>query len=102
MMGVVIAQLMRLNTTDSPDPVFGYHTVAIPLSCACHLSAMMVVIVGASRFLHWQDQIAQGYAISSGWELLLIIGLSLAVSSCKVPFQPSSRLTRSRFFLLYS
>lgn len=79
MMGVIIAQLMRLYRSPSPDPVFGFFVVSIPLSLLCHVMAMVIIILGCYRYLHWQSEMARGNAISSGWELIVIFVLTILV-----------------------
>lgn len=78
-LGVAIAQLMRLNTAGSPDLVYGYYAISVPLASGCHIVAIIITVVGAARFFHWQSTMALGHALSSGWELLLVFGLSLLV-----------------------
>lgn len=80
MLGVFIAQLMRLTHSDTPDPVLGFFVVSVPLSSMCHIMALLITGVGFYRFLHWQSEMAKGNAISSGWELITIYILSMLVS----------------------
>jgi len=79
MTGVVIAQVMRLYRSLDPDPILGFFVVSVPLSLVCHVMAMICTIFGCYRFLHWQNEMARGNAISSGWELNVVFMLSLLV-----------------------
>jgi len=79
MMGVFIAQLMRLFRSPNPDPVLGFFVVSVPLSLVCHVVAIIITILGCYRFLHWQSEMARGNAISSGWELVVVFMLTILV-----------------------
>lgn len=95
MMGVIIAQLMRLYRSPSPDPVFGFFVVSVPLSLLCHVMAMVITILGCCRYLHWQSEMARGNAISSGWELIVIFVLTILVclaSGLTLPNLTDSRI----------
>lgn len=80
MLGVFIAQCMRLTRSTNPDPVLGFYVASIPLSAICHVMALVTTILGCVRFLHWQSAMTHGQAISSGLELLIVFVLSLVVS----------------------
>lgn len=80
MLGVVIAQVMRLNASSSPDPVLGFLVVSVPLSAICHVMALVITCLGFYRFLHWQAELARGRALSGGWEMMTIFVLSILVS----------------------
>lgn len=78
-LGVVIAQLLRLQNSSTSDPPF--FDVSLPLAGIFIASAIIVVLLGCSRFFSWQKVLAQGRAVSSGWELLTVVFLTAAVSS---------------------
>lgn len=80
MLGVIIAQLLRLSHSSNPNPILGFFVISVPLSSICHIMAILTTILGCYRFFHWQAEMARGYAISSGWELLTIFTLSFLVS----------------------
>lgn len=80
MLGVIVAQLLRLSHSPNPNPILGFFVVSIPLSSICHATAILVTLLGCYRFFHWQSEMARGYAISSGWEVLTIFTLCLLVS----------------------
>ena len=79
MTGIFIAQLMRLQNSPTPSRGVSSFDVGIPLSSICQLMAIIITLVGAIRFLKLQKRMALGWAISGGWEIILIWGLSFAV-----------------------
>ncbi|KAJ9192887.1 hypothetical protein DTO164E3_8120 [Paecilomyces variotii] len=81
MLGVLIAQLFRLQRERlSPPPHgFGFYTVGIPLSVACHGVAILIAALGAHRFWKQQHAIALGKVYAGGWELYCIAALITAV-----------------------
>jgi uncharacterized membrane protein YidH (DUF202 family) len=80
MMGVFIAQFFRLQHSSAPNPILGFYVVSIPLSGIFQILAILVLLIGAARFFKLQKTMALGKAISGGWELLVVGGLSFAVS----------------------
>jgi hypothetical protein len=81
MVGVIIAQLTRLQHSLHPNPVIGFFVVSVPLSCVCHASAVLISAFGAIRFLRLQKEMARGYAIAGGWELKCVGTLTTLVSN---------------------
>lgn len=79
MTGVLISQFMRVLHSVTPDPVFGFFVVSIPMSAMCHIMALIITVLGCYRFLHWQSEMTKGFAISSGWEMMTVFLLSLLV-----------------------
>jgi len=80
MVGVIVAQLFRLNTQPLPDNRIGYYRVSIPLATAFILSAIAVTALGAVRFWRQQAAMTRGKVHAGGWEVLLIMGISILVS----------------------
>jgi hypothetical protein len=80
MLGVFIAQLMRLNHAPNPNPILGYFAVSIPLACICHVMAVIMTVVGCIRFLKYQKTMALGGALSGGWEVSTVGVLAFLVS----------------------
>lgn len=80
MLGVIIAQMMRLHHSPNPNPVIGFFVVSIPLSCVCHASAIVISAIGAARFLRHQREMARGFALSGGWEVKCVGILATLVS----------------------
>lgn len=69
MMGVIIAQMMRLQHSLHPNPDIGFFVVSVPLSVVCHGSAILISVLGAIRFFHWQKEMDRGHSLVGGWEL---------------------------------
>lgn len=80
MVGIFVAQLLRLQHSPSPNPVLGFYVVSIPLATIFHTLAILVLLIGTGRFFKLQKALALGKSLSGGWELLVIGGLSGAVS----------------------
>lgn len=80
MLGVFIAQLMRLNHASNPDLKIGFFIVSVPLASACQIMAIILTIIGSMRFLKYQKHMAVGLALSGGWEVGVFAILTLMVS----------------------
>ena len=80
-MGVIIAQVMRLTHSPNPNPVLGFFVVSIPLSCDCHSTAIILSALGAIRFLRYQQEMARGHAVAGGWEIKFVGTLTTLVST---------------------
>lgn len=80
MLGVIVAQLYRLQHVPTPDPVFGYFEISKPISCIFHVSAACVALLGSVRFFHQQHLMAIGKVRAGGWELMVIGVYVLLVS----------------------
>lgn len=72
MLGVIVAQLYRLQHSPSPDPTFGYFVLATPLSCILHVSAACVTLLGCVRFFRQQHAMAIGKIRAGGLEIMII------------------------------
>lgn len=72
MLGVIVAQLYRLQHSPSPDPTFGYFVLATPLSCILHVSAACVTLLGCVRFFRQQHAMAIGKVRAGGLEIMII------------------------------
>ena len=64
--GVMIAQLYRLQHREDPDPVFGYYVLSKPLSAIFQSSALCVVLLGCIRFWRQQSAMAIGKMHAGG------------------------------------
>ena len=85
MISVIIAQLYRLEHSQTPDRVFGFFVLGIPLACVCIGAAIMVLLFGAHRFWRQQNAMLRGKVHAGGWEvdvIGLIIALVRKFSSC--------------------
>lgn len=59
--------------------MFGFHIVSVPLSTICQIMAIILLLVGTLRFFKLQTIMARGKAVTGGWELYCVGGLSAAV-----------------------
>lgn len=84
MQGVLIAQLFRLQKSQSSVDRLRFYEVGIPLSVACHCVAVLVATIGAYRFWRQQSAISRGKIHAGGWELNWVGILLFAVSSVPV------------------
>jgi uncharacterized membrane protein YidH (DUF202 family) len=80
MTGVLTAQLFRLQHAANPSKHFGFYVVGRPLSILFIGMAIVVVLIGAYRFWKLQNALIRGKAYTGGWEVLLIMVLSILVS----------------------
>ncbi|UPX11689.1 uncharacterized protein EKO05_0002281 [Ascochyta rabiei] len=76
MIGVMIAQLFRIQRAENPDPKIGFYVIGEPLSVAFIGMAIFVLLVGAMRFWRLQDALVRGKALAGGWEVFAIMGMS--------------------------
>ncbi|KAH7025404.1 hypothetical protein B0J12DRAFT_385417 [Macrophomina phaseolina] len=79
MMGVITAQVMRLQHAPNPDPKFGYYALGKPLAAVFITSAILVVLLGAIRCWRQQDAMVRGKVHAGGWEILTIMIGSLVL-----------------------
>jgi hypothetical protein len=83
MLGIVVAQLYRLQHSPSPDPNFGYFVLSKPIACIFQVSAVCVTLLGCVRFFRQQYAMSIGKVRAGGWELM-IIGVYVLLVSEKV------------------
>lgn len=72
MLGVIIAQLFRLQNTNNPHPTVGFFVTGIPMASVCILGAILVLLAGAYRFWRQQNAILRGKVHAGGWETIAI------------------------------
>ena len=80
MVGVITAQLFRLQTTALPGGGFGYFVLAVPLAACFICGSIVVTVLGAIRFWKQQTAMARGTVWAGGWEVLGIMGTGILVS----------------------
>lgn len=80
MIGVILAQLFRLQHNPTPNPTFGYYTLGTPLAATFIAFGILVLLIGAVRFWKCQNALVRGKAVVGGWELLVIMAGSIGVS----------------------
>ena len=81
MTGTVIAQLFRLQHAQNPSSTFGFFVLGVPLAVCFIGFGAVVLLVGTLRFWRQQDALTRGKVLKGGWELTLIMVVSIAVSS---------------------
>lgn len=81
LLGVLIAQLFSLQHSHFHDTSFGFYKVGVPLGCACQGCAILVGFFGACRFIRQQKAISRGKIHAGGWEVMVLAGLTVGVSS---------------------
>ena len=69
MLGIVIAQLFRLQNGANPGLDTGLFRLGIPLACACLGLAIIVASLGAYRFWRQQNAMARHKCHAGGLEL---------------------------------
>ncbi|KAJ5591400.1 hypothetical protein N7450_005372 [Penicillium hetheringtonii] len=93
MQGVLIAQLFRLQRSQSQEDRLKFYDVGIPLSVTCHCVAVIVALIGAYRFWRQQSAVSLGKVYAGGWEvnsvgiLLFLILLTTLVLSVVIIIQ---------------
>lgn len=78
--GVTVSQLYRLYPSASPD-TFGPRQAGILLSTFILVTAIVVILVGTSRYLRQQRDVINGNIKSGGFDLLMIWVLFSLVGS---------------------
>jgi uncharacterized membrane protein YidH (DUF202 family) len=82
MLGVLIAQLYRLQHSPSPGVVFGYYLLSLPLSILFQCAAVLVLLLGCIRFYRQQAAMARGKVHAGGWDLYTLMGCVFMVCVC--------------------
>ncbi|KAF2186968.1 hypothetical protein K469DRAFT_629751 [Zopfia rhizophila CBS 207.26] len=78
--GVLTAQLFRLQHTVNPNPNFGFFVLGIPLAATFIAFGLVVLLIGAWRFWRQQNAMIRGKVYAGGWEVTMIMVLSVIVS----------------------
>lgn len=73
MLGVIIAQLLRLQRSQNPDPKLGFFVSSATLASICIIAAVIVLLVGTFRFWRQQNAILRGKVYAGGWEIAIIL-----------------------------
>ncbi|KAK8229474.1 hypothetical protein HDK77DRAFT_430415 [Phyllosticta capitalensis] len=81
MTGVILAQLFRLQHSLHPDEHLGFYVLGIPLASTFIACAIAVALLGAFRFWRQQSAIVRGKVLAGGWEVLVIMGGSLVLTT---------------------
>lgn len=70
--GVLIAQLYTIQHAPDTDPVFGYYVLGKPVATIVQASALLVALLGTSRFWRQQNAMVQGKVLVGGLEVQVI------------------------------
>lgn len=81
MTGVIIAQLFRLQHAVNPNLNLGFFVLGIPLAATFIGFGAVVLLVGAFRFWRQQNAMMHGKVYAGGWEISVVMVVSIAVSS---------------------
>ncbi|KAH9220506.1 hypothetical protein DL95DRAFT_329108 [Leptodontidium sp. 2 PMI_412] len=74
MLGIVVAQLFRLQHNPTPNPHFGFFVLGKPLAIICQGTAIYTILIGVFRTWRSQNAIVRGKAISGGFEIVALAG----------------------------
>jgi len=72
MVGIVVAQLFRLQHSPIPNTLFGFFVLGKPLSCICQGAAIYTLVIGVFRVWRAQNAIVRGKAITGGFEIVFL------------------------------
>ena len=77
--GVIIAQLFRLQHTEHPDKTVGFFVLGTPLAAVCIGGSMLIMALGAYRFWRQQNAMLRGKVHAGGWDINAVGGVVLLV-----------------------
>jgi uncharacterized membrane protein YidH (DUF202 family) len=80
MSGVIIAQLFRLQHSLTPSTEIGFFILGVPLATTFIGFGMVVLLFGAFRFWLQQNALTRGRIYTGGWDISIIMGVSILVS----------------------
>ena len=69
MLGILVAQLFRLQHTENPNPVIGYYVAGVPLAAVFISAGILVLILGAYRTWRQQNAMLREKIFLGGWEV---------------------------------
>ncbi|KAF2235006.1 hypothetical protein EV356DRAFT_500928 [Viridothelium virens] len=78
MLGIIVAQLFRLQHSLDPSRTFGYFVLGKPLAAILECVAMITALIGAHRFWRQQTAMRRGTCWAGGWEIVAL-GVGAAV-----------------------
>lgn len=81
MTGVITAQLFRIQHSLSPNPDLGFFVLGVPLAATFIGFGMLVLLIGAFRFWRQQNAMIRGKVHAGGWEITIIMAISVLVST---------------------
>ena len=77
--GVIIAQLFRLQHTEQPNKIIGFFVLGIPLAAVCIGAGILIMALGAYRFWRQQNAMLRGKVHAGGWDINAVGGVVLLV-----------------------
>lgn len=77
MTGVIITQLFRLQHTANPNLNLGFFVLGVPVAASFIGLAILVLLIGAYRFWSQQRAMIRGTVYAGGWDISLIMLLSI-------------------------
>jgi uncharacterized membrane protein YidH (DUF202 family) len=80
MVGVIVAQLFRLQSSELPGGEIGYFVLGVPLAACFIGGSVVVILLGAVRFWRQQTAMVKGKVWAGGWEVLGIMCTGILVS----------------------
>ncbi|KAK2758768.1 hypothetical protein FQN54_003460 [Arachnomyces sp. PD_36] len=93
-LGVIIAQLFRLQMKSDSGPALGFDDLGIPLACGCYGAAILIALMGSYRFWRQQSAMARGKVYAGGWELnsmgMLGIGVTVVILALIAAVDPKT------------
>lgn len=79
-LGVVVAQLFRLQHVANPNSKFGFYVLGKPIAGLFIATAILVILLGAFRFWRQQNAIVRNKIHAAGWEVYTTGTAILSVS----------------------
>ena len=83
MTGIIVAQLFRLQHIANPNLNLGFFVLGVPVAASFIGLAILVLLIGAYRFWRQQRAMIRGMVYAGGWDISLIMLLSIIVSAAQ-------------------
>lgn len=71
-LGVIVAQLFRVQHAPSPSDQLGFFLLGKPLAGTCYGIAIFIALNGFARFWKQQNAMVQGKIWAGGWEAVIL------------------------------
>ncbi|QSZ37464.1 hypothetical protein DSL72_008562 [Monilinia vaccinii-corymbosi] len=72
MLGVLIAQLFRVQHAPKPNHLIGFYVLGKPLACLCQGAAIATLLIGVVRSWRHQNAIVRGKALAGGFDVIIL------------------------------
>ncbi|KAF2636211.1 hypothetical protein P280DRAFT_410070 [Massarina eburnea CBS 473.64] len=93
--GVITAQLFRLQHASHPNLTIGFFVLGIPLATVFIGFGIIVLLIGAYRFWRQQNAMVRGKVYAGGWEITVIMVLSILVCTAAFALVTAIDVTKS-------